>query len=304
LSTPVFFLVLFAAAVHASWNFFAKSSSADKVSLLGLGLLFSGGLFAPFSLYLLFKDGVFELGLFYSEEGLGILSLFVLSSIVTATHTILLGSSYSKGEISTIYPIVRGTGIAVTTLVASLLGIAVPSLYGFIGIAAILLGVLAMAFQSKSYGANEPGKLDLRSCFNTKGTRLAALAGVFTALYSIVDSIAVQRFSPFSYITIVFFLSGAIIILWSLYRSRPETSETFGKHKLEALLIGLATLGTYTMILWAFRYSPVSYVVALRETSILFATLLGVVKLRECFHLHKAIGVGFILLGAVIVKFA
>ena len=282
MDTFTYAAVLFSAVFHATWNFYAKKSPANKVVLIWSSQLFVGLLLFPLSLYLIYQEGLSVEACYF----------IVLSSIVHALYVLLLGSAYELGEISTVYPIARGAGIAGTAVVATLIAIDELTLIGVIGIASTLFGVLTIGL----------AKRGLKNARRILGVSL--LVGLSISGYSVIDKMAVSFVSPMIFVVIVHLGSSFVLSYWIFTKLREEAREVFARHKRYSTYIGIVSLATYALILWAFTSSPASYVVALRETSILFATILGVVVLKEKLTFLKGLGIFLILAGAVLVKFA
>ncbi len=204
----------------------------------------------------------------------------------------LLGSAYEVGDMSTVYPVARGVGIVGTTILATSTGIDSLSFTGGLAIFGILIGVLVI------------GLCKTRLENPNKVIRASLLVGLSIASYSVFDKMAVQHISPILFVSLVHLGSALLLSFWVTKRLMSETKEVLSNHKLYSFYIGLASAGNYALILWAFQTSPASYVVALRETSILFAAVLGVVILKEKFSTQKSIGILLIVIGAILMKFA
>ena len=280
MSSLAFIIVLFAAVFHATWNFYTKKSVANKIVLLWAAQLLTGILLFPFAYY--FSQGI-------SSD---VFEFFIITSIVHAIYVFLLGSAYELGGISVVYPISRGVGIAGTVAMATFIGIDSLTLIGFLGIGSILCGTIFI-------GSDKAKSLHSQQVF-----LISLLVGFSVAAYSVIDKMAMAHAPPFLFVCGLHVGSSFLLSFWVMAKKRNEALEVLSNHKLYAIGIGLAGLSTYGLILWVFQSSPASYVVALRETSILFATLLGVLVLKESFSRGKAIGVTLIVIGAVLVKFA
>ena len=100
-----FTLVIISSALHATWNFYAKKSSANSIALLWLAYLCAGLFFAPVCIYLYLQEGVSQTALMF----------IILTSVIHAVYMYLLGWAYEVGELSFVYPVARGLGIATQT---------------------------------------------------------------------------------------------------------------------------------------------------------------------------------------------
>ena len=267
---------------HAVWNFYAKKSAANKIVLIWAAQFLTGILLIPVAFYLIWIQGLSSQAIFY----------LLASCAIHSVYVYLLGSAYELGEISTVYPVARGVGIAGTAVLATLLSVDSITLIGVLGITSIIAGVVTI------------GICKTRLQNSNKVIGISTLVGLFIASYSVVDKMAVSHISPLLFVALVHLGSPLLLSFWIVKKLKSETMEVLSYHKLYAIYIGAASIGTYVLILWAFQSTPASYVVALRETSILFATLLGVLVLKDKFSFQKAIGVSVIILGAILMKFA
>ena len=276
-----FLLILCSATIHASWNFYAKKCTANKVALLWAGHLLCGILLLPFTLYWCISSGLTKTAFFFA----------LLSSICHAFYIWSLGKAYEVGELSVVYPIARGLGIAGTALVTISTGLDHQvSLVGITAITIITSGVLLIGTQkfSRKHLEHE----FLYSC----------LVGIGITLYAVVDKLAVVHLMPI--LVICLYYLGTPIVLYGLLQTtlKHEFLDVLTHHKRTAVGIGIASLIPYVVVLWAFQQGPASYAVALRETSIIFATLLGIYLLNEQSSLRKICAVSLIAFGAILMK--
>ena len=167
-------LVLFAAVLHASWNFVSKKSGGGSSFVL-LYETFAFLIYTPL-LYLVDFKRLLSLPL---EMWL----LIILSAVLHVIYTIVLQTGYRKADYSVVYPTARGTGPAFTVLVAVFLFGEKLAPLGFAGIACVLLGIVLLAF---------PGKDKQLKSSLSEGLFWGVLTGVFIASYSSLDGFAIQ----------------------------------------------------------------------------------------------------------------
>ncbi|HUP56033.1 MAG TPA: DMT family transporter [Bdellovibrionota bacterium] len=280
MTLSVFFAVLGSAFFQASWNFAAKRSRADKISLLAVGWFLFGVLFLPFA-FLTFD---------YSQLALDWVVFMTVSGAIHGVYLCLLGWGYTIGEISVIYPVARGLGIVGTTIGALALGMHGLSPPGFAGVSAVVLGTLLI-------GMREVPKRERRMAFFA-----AVLIALSVSAYSLVDSLGAKR------VPIALYLAGSLLLApvfaspFLLVKMRKEMAHALRNHKLEALLVAAAGSLAYGIILWAYQRTSTAYVAALREFSVVIAAGLGVVILEEQMYKRKALAVVLILAGVVLIK--
>jgi drug/metabolite transporter (DMT)-like permease len=133
---------------------------------------------------------------------------------------------------------------------------------------------------------------------------LALLVGLTITAYSVVDKLGVGLVSPVVYLAGLAAVAGLALAPFLLLRRREECRQAWRHHRRTSLWVGLGSMGTYLLILAAFRQANPGYVVAARELAIAVAVVLGVAVLKEPLTVPKAVSAAAILVGAVLVKLA
>jgi len=276
--TIAFLLILLAATFHATWNFATKKVSGD-LAVIWNGLVLACLVFTPFIFFL--SPDQMAFGAVYPH--------IIASGVIHAVYFFALAKSYRYGEISTVYPIARGIGIAGTALAAPLLLQENISLFGAIGIISICVGVLL---------------LGLKNGHQRRSITYAILVGLMIVSYSIIDKLAVGMSHPLFYIYGYTVLYTLLLIPSVMATKRHELLSTWQRKKKYSLIIGLGSVGTYLIILFAFQMAQVSYVVAARELAVAIGAFLGVTILKERVTIKKVIGIIVIVIGMMLVKIA
>ena len=280
MSYLVFFVILFASFFQAYWNFFTKKSSADKTSLLIVGWLSFGILLLPAFLY--FED--------LSSITPNLWILTALACAIHSSYIFFLGWGYSVSDLSTLYPIARGCGVALTSISYLLFFKDSLSTQGLVGIFSIVCGTFFI-------GLHSVNKVSF------KGFVAALLVAVSICSYSLMDSFIINKVSILFYLTVTSLGSGLIAIL--LYRRKwDRIFDAVKNNKKEISIIALGGNFSYIVMLWAFTKVQAPYVVALREFSIVVASFLAYFYLKEHFYRSKWLGLGFIFIGLVVLKLA
>jgi drug/metabolite transporter (DMT)-like permease len=280
MNLTAFALVVAAACLHALWNLAAKRVSGN-IGVLWLGLCLAGIVLAPFALYSAWQS--------FDPAGL---PYIVATGLIHAGYFGLLAAGYRQGELSIVYPLSRGTGVAGTALLAwAVVGEGISAL-GALGMGSVCLGILLLRLREVRRPAQG------RSCL------LALLVGLTITAYSVVDKLGVGLVSPVVYLAALAAVTGVALAAFLLLRYRQECREAWRKHKRTSLGIGLGSMGTYLLILAAFQQAHASYVVAARELAIAVAVVLGVAVLKEPLTVPKAVSTAAILVGVVLVKMA
>ncbi|MBW2062825.1 MAG: EamA family transporter [Deltaproteobacteria bacterium] len=274
-------LILVAAVLHALWNFTTKTASGNlNVVFLGLWL----ASLVCFPVVLIF---------FWSDIDLASSYPFILATgIIHAFYFFGLSKAYEYGDISTVYPVARGIGVAGTAVLARVLLQEDISLPGFLGITLICLGIVLIGLKTS------------QEQHHYKSLFIAAFVGLTIGGYSIVDKQAVQLINPIAYIFGQFFLAAVFLTPYILIRSRADLLPAWRHYKKYIFIIGLGSMGTYLIILFTFQIAHVSYVVAVRESSVVVGALLGFKFLHEKYTLKKLAGISIIVLALVIIKMA
>jgi drug/metabolite transporter (DMT)-like permease len=281
----IFILVVAAAFFHALWNFSARKVTGNLV-IIWLAL-FTGCLFLLPGIIVLASLGKIHLRLPSSAVG-----YVIATGIIHGIYFGLLSRTYEKGEISVVYPILRGSGIVLTAIVAWLILKEEISPIGLTGICLVFSGILLMGIPFLRRG----GEVDQY--------RLALCVGVSIAAYSLVDKVGVSKMTPVLYIWFMFLIAAAVLWPTVMKRYSGEVFHTARSNIGHIMLIGIGSIGTYLMILFALQLAPVSYIVAAREFSVVIGALLGVTFLKERMTILKATAIICITLGLFFIKAA
>ncbi len=274
-------IVLAAAGLHAAWNFAARKARGDVVVIW-----LSVGLAALLSL-------PFAAALALSEEALLRSVPFILATgIVHAFYFGLLAHAYEVGEISTVYPVARGTGVAGTPVIAYWLIGEEISLTGGIAVIAVVLGIALLAAGQ------------LRGHKTSRPFVAALLVGATIIAYSVIDKAAVARINPVVYIWCMFALSALFLTPYVLLRHPTALGAALKHRKRYVFLIGPVAMATYLVILFAFQLGKVSYIVAAREFSVVIGAVLGFALLGESLTVKKGLGIAAVTAGVFIMKMA
>ena len=269
-------LVLVGALLHASWNAMVKSTT-DKALDTALIHLLGSVITLPM---------VAVLGWPPAEAW-----PYMAASVVIhiAYYTALTGA-YKHGDLGLTYPLMRGTAPLLVALSASVtLGEHLSPL-AWAGVLGISCGVLALGLGSKTVGS-------------PRAIRFALANAVVIAIYTVVDALGARiSGNAIQYVVALFVLDGWPFALIVLSR-RGKAAWPYARQRWPVATLGaFASLGSYGIALWAMTRAPVATVAALRETSVLFAALLGSWFLKEAFTLRRALGTGVIVAGVMALR--
>jgi drug/metabolite transporter (DMT)-like permease len=271
--------VLFAALLHASWNALIKARSdpflATVMLAAGAGLV--GALVLPFVAAPLAPSWPFIAG----------------SSLIHVLYCALLVEAYRNADMSHAYPLIRGSAPLLVALAAPLVGDRLSaSQWAAVGL--ICAGSLALYASARG---------QMKGARRT--TVFALLTACATACYTLVDGAGVRRSgAPVGYTMWVIGLTGAGVLALGLWQ-RPRDVLRYGRDNAPLSVLGGAiSLSSYAIALWAMTLAPVPVVAALRETSILFATAIAALFLREQIRPARLAAVLLVACGAALMRVA
>ena len=273
----VFFLVLLATVMHAVWNGMVKNHP-DKVVAVAAIVLGHIPL-AVIAIILL------------PAPTLDCIPYIIASAIVHQGYQWYLISSYQVGDLTKVYPIARGFGPLVATIISILvLGLVLKSLV-ILSILLICIGIMIL------------GLFD-RENKDFKVLKLSLTTGFFIGLYSLIDGYGARvSLSPIVYMSWAFLLSAAIFpIVLKLKNRKNIFQNIFSEGKKIFWIGGTISYIIYVIVVWAFTKAPIPMVGALRETSILFSILIGYFFLKEKITTTKIISIFLIVIGVIGIK--
>jgi drug/metabolite transporter (DMT)-like permease len=275
---PVLAAVMFAALMHASWNALVKSNSDTFLATVLVAA--AGGLVGALALP------------FLAPPDPASWSFIIASSLVHILSYLLLVETFREGDISHAYPLMRGCAPLLVALASGpLTGERLTALQ-WCAIVLICGGVLTLYASARA------------ASVSARRTTLYALAtaGVI-ACYTMIDGAGVRRSgSPAAYTIWMFMLTGLGVLALGMRRRPGQVLPFARRHAALALAGGAATLGSYGIALWAMTLAPVAVVAALRETSILFATAIAALVLRERVGLARVAAAALVACGAAAMR--
>ena len=250
-------LVLLAAVAHAGWNALVKASG-ERGAIFCV-LLLTGGAFGLMAIAVLPLPA--PEAWFY---------LF-LSAIVHYGYYGFLLLAYRYGDLSHVYPLARGSA---PLMVAGGAWIMAGEALGTMGIAGLVLasgGIMSLAFEN-----GVPRNHAAKAVFFAIGT------GMLIAAYTVVDGLGVRASgAPISYIAWLNVMEAVPISLWLLARRPLAFAGLTGRSWRQGIFGGVMAMMAYGLVIYALSLGAMAHVSALRETSVLFAALIGTLILRE-----------------------
>ncbi len=279
-------LVLGSALVHATWNLLAKRSRGG-LGFVWLLSLFTAVIYAPVAAVYMWLE---RPALTAAHAGAAL-----VSSAIHVGYFLCLQRGYRVGDLSLVYPLARGTGPALATVLAIAVLGERPSATALMGAALVVLSVMVLTGSPRGGRASTPAIL------------YGLATGAFIGLYTVWDGYSVRVLGAAPVLFLYMGEVGRLAILAPLMLARMSPGEprrTWRESRWEVL--GVATLSplAYIMVLTAMTFTAVSLVAPAREVSILVGSVFGAVLLREGFSVRRLIGAIGMVAGVVLLATA
>lgn len=283
MSTLVLLATLVSAAMHAGWHAIAKSSANPLVAMASVNCVA-----AIIALPLL---------LFYGLPDSAALPWLAAAAVFKQAYYVVSSLSYRRGDLSQLYPLARGSA-PVIVAVFSLLFIGEGlGVLGWIGLLVTTLGLTSVGLSGgRPIPVSDVGTLS--SAINRDTVVLALATGAIIAAYSLFDALGARSSgSPMAYAALATIIDGTALTVIVASRFGPLGLQLMTKAQSSAVLGGIMAFASFWIAMWAVTEAPIALVSALRECSVLFASLIGVVLLKEPLRLGRLLGAGVILVG-------
>ena len=277
MSLTVFLAVLAAALLHASWNA-AIRSGGDKLQAMFRFTICQGS----FGLVLI---------CFASWPAPEVWPWIAGSCLIHVAYQMFLGYAYREGDLSRVYPIARGSAPMIVLLVTLLFAFEAVTALEAIGSAVLGIGILLMAQGVFSSGESR------------KMLPFALGSACATAGYTLVDGLGARVMGDASgFVAWVLFGTSALYVPIALALQPGVAARAPLKTWGLSYVAGIASFLAYAIVVWGMTQAPIALVAALRETSILFAVLIGWLAFGERMDRAKAIAAVLIVAGVVLTR--
>jgi drug/metabolite transporter (DMT)-like permease len=276
----VYLLVLAAAMMHAGWNAVVKGGTDPFRSVTQVSL-FSGGIalcFLPL----------------VEVPALEVWPWLAASAAIHTLYRFMLIGAYRAGDMAQVYPIMRGAAPLMTALSTALLIGEQVSTVGFAAIAALSLGVFLMSLRGGQLGG-----------FEKRAVVMALLSAASTCGYTLADGIGARvNGSGPAYALWMFVLNA--VTMQSIAFAMKGWKAYDGLRAQWPVMAGggVMSMTAYFIVIWAMTQAPIALVAALRETSVLFGSLIAMVILKEIMTGWRMLASAFVLVGMVLLKMA
>jgi len=258
-------LVLLAALLHACWNAMAKSGGTPEYSIASYQLL--GALICVPFLFIV------PIPLVESWP------MILLSVLLHNFYYYTLAKSYRVGDLSQMYPLFRGLAPVMVAIGAAVFAHEWLSLGSMLGIGLISFGLISITLLGGQFGKISPVAL-----------RWGLATSVLIAAYTITDGIGVRAAgNSMSYILWLFALEPFPICLFLLAKDRSPWFNYMVNKKGKIVIGAVASSTAYGLVIFAMGLGSMAMVSSLRETSVIFAALIGTLIFREAFGRQRII---------------
>ena len=250
----IFILILVSALCHAVWSAIIKSSK-NPLSLMGITSVLEVTIFLPLTFTVPFPT-------------LEVWYFLIATVIIHVFYRLNVIYSYRYGDLSYIYPISRGSSCLFVAIISILFLSSDISVAGFVGILIVCIGLFLISY-SKNLS------------FNFRGFALAISTAILITAYTLVDGVGVRLSeNGFSYIYWLFTLNGIpLLIIGLISKDGLRKKETYTFRS--GIAAGVFATSSYAIVVWSMQFIEIAYVSSIREISIVFAAIIGMLFLFE-----------------------
>ncbi len=212
------------------------------------------------------------------------------STVIHVAYYLTLAQAYRTGDLSFAYPLMRGTAPLLVTVLGAVFLRELPPLHVIAGIVLISIGIIGIAFARREH--HPPA-----------AAWWAFANAAIIAVYTLVDGTGARASgNALAYVLWLTFIEGVVYLaLLGRHRGVPAIGYV-RKQWRRGLLGGFCSVAAYAIVLWAMTRAPVAAVAALRETSVIFAALIGALWLKEGFGLARLAGAATVVIGVATLK--
>jgi drug/metabolite transporter (DMT)-like permease len=283
-----FILIMAAAFLHAGWNLLAKASKNTAALMWWATALGTGG----YGVWLAIGPGIFL--------NSGSWLPFTVSALWEIGYFVTLVQGYSKGDLSLVYPISRGSAPILAALLGAIVFAERLPWMGYLGVVLMVVGIYVTSRQAELSGNDGRIPTSLRI-----SVMWALASGIFISIYSVSDKLAVAATPPLVYNWWVF---AGNTILWMPFVWRKNSCSS-NIHELQnnwrnVVAAGVMTVSSYAAALVALSLTSASYVVAGRGLSVVIGALFGSLLLKEKFGWIRILGAMVMVAGLGMMAFS
>jgi len=277
MSITILLAVLAAAFLHAAWNAGIKTGASKQTAMMILTV----------------SQGVIGLCvvIWLPLPAAEVWPWLIASGVVHMFYQLFLAYAYEQGDLSRVYPLARGAA-PMMVMVFSLFALNDPITgMEYLGAAVLGCGIMVMA-----WGALVSGE-------NRRLIPFALGSAMATAAYTVIDGLGTRvSGAPVVYVCWLLLMSAVFYVPVVVAVRGTTVLRAAPVEWMRGALGGLASVVAYGIVLWAMTQAPIAMVAALRETSILFAMLIGWLWFGDRMDQTKAVAGGLIIAGVVLTR--
>ncbi len=252
-------MVLSAAILHAGWNAVVKAGEDRPLTIIIIMVV--GTILAAPALPFVPLPNVETWG------------YVILSTLIHLGYFFFLIQGYQHGDLSKVYPVARGAAPLMVAGGAALFAGEMLPPAALVGLVLASASIASLAFERDGDGFRD-----------LKPLVYGFLTAIFIASYSVVDGLGVRAApTQLSYILWLYVLDGIPLILFALVFRKGRIRPYLARHWRSLMTAGVMVACAYGLVIWAMSLGALAVVSALRETSVIFAALIGTLFLGESF---------------------
>jgi len=282
-------LIILSAIVHAVWNYLAKGGK-DIVVFFWWSLIFQLVIFAPIVVYILRGSKVDPDG-WYAVLASGIFVFF---------YWLFLAYSYEYGDLSLVYPIARSAPLFVSILAVIFFKERLSPL-GVTGILAVIAGVYIIPMRS----------LDVQNFIKPfshvrgKGIMFAGLTALSLSIHHVIDKVGTRFFHALAYVWLIDFVAFVFLTLFIVFSERRRfIREEWSLNRWTSFATGILAVFSYSLIVYVMRFEKISYIISMRQVSIVLGVILGNMLLKEPYGFVRFVASCIIFFGVFCIGMA
>jgi len=275
--TFIFLLLLLAAICHAAWSSIIKSNS-NPLGIMGFTSIIELVFFFP----LLFLVPLPTIEIWY---------YIIATVILHGLYRLNVLYSYQFGDLSFVYPIARGSSSLMIAIFSIIYLSDKINFLGFLGILIVCFGLFLISYSKIKK-------------FNKIAFLLAISTAILITAYTLIDGIGIrQSQNGYTYLFWMLFLNGVPILILSLMNNKKGLRLIDIDLFRWGFLAGIFAISSYGLVVWSMQFMEIAYVSSIRETSIIFATILGWFILKEKDANKRILPAILVVIGITIVYF-
>tara|TARA_Y100000590_G_scaffold233798_1_gene263383 strand:+ start:903 stop:1745 length:843 start_codon:yes stop_codon:yes gene_type:complete len=274
--TSIYLLIFFAAFLHAIWNIIIKSLNNSLVAI-AVKVFFQSIIFFPVIFFVPTPEGITW---FY----------LIASALLHSLYFILLGVMYNREDLTFIYPIARGCAPVFVTILSFIFLVDVIPLLGVVGILIVSFALMLISLN------NFKTKIDI------KIIGISVFIAFIISIYTFTDGVGVRSVENSSTFIVWNFFFGGWVSIGYVYLTNKQA--LFSLKIKDLFLITCATIisfSAYAIIIWSMKYEPIGFVSSMRESSIIFASIIGLLILKEKISFIRIISSIMFFLGVAFI---